>query len=84
MLAPLRLNVELEQEAPGRWIAEVVGLPGVMVYGPTKAAALRRAQVLALEVIADRLKHEEDILTGRPIKKAVALPAFGGVRFATA
>jgi hypothetical protein len=27
------MNIELEQEGDGRWIAEIKQLPGVVVYG---------------------------------------------------
>ena len=55
----MRLSVELERETDGRWIADVADLPGVMVYGPTREAALSAAQALALRVLADRLEHGE-------------------------
>jgi hypothetical protein len=65
----LKLKLELEREAKsGRWIADIVTLPGVMVYGAIKVEAIRKAQALALEVIADRLAHGEDPLSGRPRK----------------
>jgi predicted RNase H-like HicB family nuclease len=51
----MRLMVELEGEAEGRWIAAIADLRGVMVYGPTREAALSAAQALALRVLADRL-----------------------------
>lgn len=54
-------RVEVEQEADGRWIAEVTDLAGVMVYGNSRLDAVRRAQALALHVLADRLEHGEDI-----------------------
>jgi predicted RNase H-like HicB family nuclease len=54
-------KVETEQEADGRWIAEVVELPGVLVYGPTREAAVRKAQALSLRVLAERLEHGEDL-----------------------
>jgi len=53
------LRVELEEEADGRWAAEVVELPGVLVYGTTRDQALAKAEALALRVIADRLEHGE-------------------------
>jgi hypothetical protein len=31
----MTFKIELEQAEDGRWIAEVVELPGVMAYGPT-------------------------------------------------
>jgi predicted RNase H-like HicB family nuclease len=52
-------TVEYEQEEDGRWIAEVLELPGVMVYGATKEEALAKAQALALRVVAERLDHGE-------------------------
>ena len=53
------LRVELDQEDDGRWLAEVVELPGVLAYGATRDEALTRAEALALHVIADRLEHGE-------------------------
>jgi predicted RNase H-like HicB family nuclease len=60
-MAAGKFVVELEHEADGRWIAEVVALPGVMAYGDTREEALARAEVLALRVLADRLEHGEAI-----------------------
>jgi predicted RNase H-like HicB family nuclease len=51
--------VEVEQELDGRWVAEVVAVPGVMVYGETREEAGRLAQVLALRVWAERLENNE-------------------------
>lgn len=55
----ITLSVELEQEADGRWIAEVTELPGVLAYGETPGDARAKAQALALRVFADRLEHGE-------------------------
>ena len=55
----MNFKIEIEQEQDGRWIAEVVELPGVMVYGPTPEAAKAKVQALALRVVADRLEHGE-------------------------
>lgn len=55
----MTLTVELEQETDGRWIAEVVDLPGVMAYGETPAGALAAAKALALRVLTDRIEHGE-------------------------
>jgi predicted RNase H-like HicB family nuclease len=57
----MRLLVEIEKETDGRWIADVVDLPGVMVYGPNREAALASAQALALRVLADRIEHGEAV-----------------------
>jgi predicted RNase H-like HicB family nuclease len=53
--------VELEREVDGRWIADIADLPGIIVYGPTREAALSGAQALALRVLADRLEHGESL-----------------------
>jgi predicted RNase H-like HicB family nuclease len=55
----MKLEVELEREEDGRWIADVVSLPGVLVYGETVDEALRAARALALRVLADKIEHGE-------------------------
>ena len=55
----MRLTVELETEEDGRWIAEVLELPGTLVYGASRQDALASAQALALRVLADKLEHGE-------------------------
>ena len=50
----MRLSIELDRENDGRWIAEVVDLPGVMVYGSNREEALRLAKSLVKRVLADR------------------------------
>jgi len=52
-------KVELEREDGGRWLAEVVELPGVLAYGASEDEAIARVQALALRVVADRLEHDE-------------------------
>lgn len=54
----LRLEIEIEREEDGRWIAEVPDLPGVLCYGTTREAALAAVKVLALRVLADQLEAE--------------------------
>jgi predicted RNase H-like HicB family nuclease len=49
----MRLRVETEREADGRWIADIPDLPGAMKYGETRAEAIRNVQALALRVLAD-------------------------------
>lgn len=46
-------EVETELEADGRWIAEVVDVPGVLAYGTTEKEAVASAQALAMRVSAD-------------------------------
>jgi predicted RNase H-like HicB family nuclease len=55
----MQLSVEIDREEDGRWIAEVVDLPGVLAYGSTRDEALAAAQALALRILADRLEHGE-------------------------
>jgi predicted RNase H-like HicB family nuclease len=54
-----RFRIETEREQDGRWIAEVVDLPGALAYGATRDEAVRLAEALALRAIADRLEHGE-------------------------
>jgi predicted RNase H-like HicB family nuclease len=49
--------IEYELEDDGRWIAEIVSLPGVMAYGATKQEAESKLQAIALRVIADNLER---------------------------
>ena len=55
----MTFTVEYEQESDGRWLAEVLELPGVLAYGATSEEALAKTQALALRVLADRLEHGE-------------------------
>lgn len=55
------LNLEVEQETDGRWIAEVRDLPGVFAYGATREEAIDRARALSLRVMAERLENGEPI-----------------------
>ncbi len=36
------MQIEVEREDDGRWIAEVSALPGAMAYGSTKAEAIMK------------------------------------------
>ncbi|MCA1600222.1 MAG: type II toxin-antitoxin system HicB family antitoxin [Acidobacteria bacterium] len=55
----MTFTVEYEREDDGRWLAEVIELPGVLAYGQTSDEAIARAQALALRVLANRLEHGE-------------------------
>jgi predicted RNase H-like HicB family nuclease len=52
-------TIEVEQEADGRWLAEVPELPGVLAYGTTMNQAQSKAEALALRVLAERLESQE-------------------------
>lgn len=59
----MQFKIEVEQETDGRWIAEVMDIPGVMVYGEDKERAIAKAKALALRVLADRV--EDDRLSAK-------------------
>lgn len=52
-------TIESEKEVDGRWLAEVPQLPGVLAYGATSEEAMRKAETLALRVLADRIEQNE-------------------------
>ena len=58
----MNLKFEVEQETDGRWIAEVIDLPGVMAYGDSAEEAIARVKALALRVLADRLEYGDLIV----------------------
>ena len=49
----MTFTVEYEREDDGRWLAEVIELPGVLAYGGTENEAIAKAQALALRVLAE-------------------------------
>lgn len=61
----MQLTVELETEDDGRWIAEVLELPGTLAYGTNREEALASAHALALRVLRDKLEHREGPIEGR-------------------
>ena len=55
---PMRVETELEDD--GRWIAEVISIPGAMAYGTTKAEAVAKVEALVLRILADKVEHGEE------------------------
>lgn len=55
----MQFVIELEQEVDGRWIAEVMDIPGVIVYAEDKAHAVAKAKALALRVLADWVEGDQ-------------------------
>ncbi|QYX31271.1 type II toxin-antitoxin system HicB family antitoxin [Sphaerospermopsis torques-reginae] len=53
------LTIEIEQEEDGRWIAEILEIPGVLAYGSTQQQAISNVQASVLRVIADKIKNSE-------------------------
>jgi predicted RNase H-like HicB family nuclease len=58
-IEPLQVEVELEED--GRYLASVPELPGVMAYGETEESALRKAKAIALQVLADMIENGEEL-----------------------
>ena len=67
----MNFTLECEQEEDGRWLAEVLELPGALAYGATQDGAMAKAEALALRVLAERLERGEV----RPIAISISLPA---------
>lgn len=57
----MRYELVTEREDDGRWIAEILELPGVACYGVTRDEAIAKTKALALRVLADRLEHGESV-----------------------
>ncbi len=55
------MNIEIDREEDGRWIAEITDLPGAMVYGQTKEEAITKVKTLGLRILADRIEHGESV-----------------------
>lgn len=55
----MNFTIETEREDDGRWIAEILEIPGALVYGDTRDDAVARVRALGLRVIADRIEHGE-------------------------
>lgn len=56
----MNFTIETEREEDGRWIAEVLEIPGVLAYGDTEQEAISKAQALGLRVIADRFAFHDN------------------------
>lgn len=55
----MQYHIECEQELDGRWLAEVPELSGVLCYGNSADEAMRKAETLALRVVAEQLEAGE-------------------------
>jgi predicted RNase H-like HicB family nuclease len=52
----MTFTIECEAEDDGPWIAEVIELPGVLMYGATAEETARNAEALAQSVLTERLE----------------------------
>src|ERR1044072_6722942 len=73
---PMTFTVENEREDDGRWLAEVLELPGGLAYGESSDEAITKAQALALRVVAGRLEHGEG--TGQFVEVSFAAAGVSG------
>lgn len=55
------LQIEIEREEDGRFLASVPHLLGVMAYGDTEESALRKVKAIALQVLADMIESGEEM-----------------------
>jgi predicted RNase H-like HicB family nuclease len=55
------LRFEVEREEDGRWVAEMLELPGVLAYGESREDAIEQAKRLADRVLAERFRHGESV-----------------------
>ena len=66
----MNFTIEQEQESDGRWLAEVLELPGVLTYGATSLEAVSKAEILALRVIVEQLEQNKN----RPFAINISIP----------
>ena len=55
----MNFTIEYEEEVDGRWLAEILEIPGTLAYGKTINEAIAKVQALALRVLAEQLEHGE-------------------------
>jgi len=67
----MNFSIECEREDDGRWIAEILELPGALAYGNAPEEAMARSEVLALRVLAEQLEHGES----GPKAISISIPA---------
>ncbi len=56
----MNFNFDCEREIDARWWTEVGALPGALAYGGSANEAMAKAQVLAWQLLAERIEHRED------------------------
>ena len=68
----MQFTIETEQENDGRWIAEIMEIPGVMKYGNDRHEAIALVEALALRVMAERIEAREQAIEPISISFAAA------------
>ncbi len=59
MRPSVTFTVECEQEEDGRWLAEILEIPGALVYAKTPDDAAAKGRALAFRVLAERRERGE-------------------------
>lgn len=59
--APESIPIVVGREQDGRWWADIESMPGVMVYGTSRVAAIAAVRALAFRVAADCIHHGEEV-----------------------
>ncbi len=54
----MKLTIEFDREVDGRWIAEIPEL-NILLYGDSEQDAIQRAQLVAKEILLDRIALAE-------------------------
>ncbi|KKS70773.1 hypothetical protein A2643_01070 [Candidatus Nomurabacteria bacterium RIFCSPHIGHO2_01_FULL_39_220] len=57
MLNERKYTIETEQETDGRWIAEVLEIPGVLAYGDTLEQAQANVEALTFRIMAEEIEE---------------------------
>ena len=57
----MNFTIEIEKEEDGRWITEILEIPGVMTYGNSREEAIKKVKALAFHIIAERIENGENI-----------------------
>jgi predicted RNase H-like HicB family nuclease len=55
----MQLTIRLLRETDGRWIADILELPGVTAQGASAEETVLKAKALALHAIAEQMENGE-------------------------
>jgi len=57
-----QLEIEVDRESDGRWIAEIPEIPGAMVYGSSQQDAISNVVQLAFRTLAEDVGDNSDTM----------------------
>ena len=55
----MKFTIEVKREEDGRWYAVAEEVNGAMLYGDSPEDAAAKTEALALQVVADCIKHDD-------------------------